>query len=146
MTFRDGLLGVANAVRGVPQSLGLRPTTVTLRTRVWAGGEKGEGAFSDTDTILTPTPRIRELSMQEVNASAGEYERGDIKIGPITPPNANGGYSRETLEPTADENGIESFFVLEGENAGEYAPKASFAAKGNVSFFVIVRRRNTREA
>lgn len=144
MTFRDGILGIANAVRGIPQSMGLRPTTVTIRTRTWSGGEKGEGTYTDEDTVIVPTPRLRELSMQEVNGSAGGYERGDIKVGPITPPNAAGGYSRAELERPAEENGIESFFVLTGENAGEYKSVSSFAAKGNVSFFIILRRRNTR--
>lgn len=141
MTFREGLLPVVHAVRGIPESLGLRPTSVTLRTRVWASGEKGEGAFVDTDTVLSPTPRLRELSMQEVNGSAGQYERGDIKVGPITPPFAGGGYSRQELEPAELTNGVEHFFVLAGEINGEYQSISSFAAKGNVSYFVIIRKR-----
>jgi hypothetical protein len=141
MTFRDGILGVANAVRGIPQSLGLRPTTVTLRTRVWSGGRKGEGVPTDTESLITPTPRVREVSMNEINASGGQYVKGDLRIGPITPPNVNGGYTMAQLDAQSLVNGTEHYLVLTGELAGDFSIAANFVGRGNASFFLIAKRR-----
>lgn len=140
---KASLLQLANRVRaGAPVALGVRDTTVTLRKRVWSGGARGEGSRVDSDTVLTPPPHVRQLSTREVSQSGGRFEIGDVRIGPITPKFAGGGYSKEELSPTSTEDGTEYFYVLAGtEVSGEYAPSEVDTTKGAVSFYVVAKRR-----
>lgn len=120
----------------------MRDTNVVLRQRVWTGGHRGEGTPVDTDTTITPAPHVRELSTREISQSGGRFEVGDIRMGPITPKYAGGGYTKEELSPTSTVNGTEYYYVLTGpEVSGEYAPREVETTKGAASFFVVAKRR-----
>lgn len=84
-TLRDQLLPMIDSLRQIPQTLGLRRYSVTLRSRSFGGVYPGEGSATDTDTVITPAPRVRVVSTQEIASSGGTYRLGDFKIDRITP-------------------------------------------------------------
>jgi hypothetical protein len=90
-SLRDALLPVVQLRDSITEGLGLRPHTVTLRTRTWSGGVAQRGTPTITDLVLTPTPAV--------NAKIGDPE---IRIGPITPAYSgvsSGGYTPDQLAP-----------------------------------------------
>lgn len=106
-TLRDQLLPLISQVRQIPADLGFRPYTVTLRVRTWAGGRVGlpVGSTPDiTDTVITPPPKVRQLSQREVDASGGRYQMGDFVVSGIVPSftdgDAYGGFTPAQLQPT----------------------------------------------
>ena len=62
MSLRKALLPVVNTIRGLagPQTLDIRPYTVTVRTRTWSGGVVQKGTPTDQDLELTPPPKVVE--------------------------------------------------------------------------------------
>lgn len=75
-----------------PTGLDIRTTTVVQRVRTWTGGDDGSevglGTPTDSDTTISPRPKVRELSDTE------------IEVGPITPSHSTGGYTVAQLNPT----------------------------------------------
>jgi len=84
-TLRDGLLPAIDSLRGIPNTLGFRRYTVTLRSRTWGGAYPGELGTTNTDVDINPPPRVRVVTTQEVASSGGTYRLGDFRIDAITP-------------------------------------------------------------
>lgn len=145
MSLRSAMLRVANVIRAIPSKPGLDvwPTTVTVRTRTWAGGLKGrEGGFTDVDLLITPTPHVREVSQADITGSGGRYVAGDVLVEHITPAHASNpgvGYTQAQVAPTASANGVQIIYVLTGEIAGEYSRHA-FSAQDTVTYTLVLRR------
>lgn len=135
---------LADRMRGLPQRLDERPTTVKVRTRTWASGRTGDtsGPVTDVDLLLTPTPRVREVSSSEIASSAGRYAVGDFKVGPVTPVHTGGGYTEAQLAPTTDESGVEVFYVLTGNVSGEYA-RVDIKTDASHSWILTLRHRRS---
>ena len=57
---RDAFRLIADTVRRVPETLGQRPTKVTLRLRTYSGavGAQGTTLVSTVDTVLDPRPKV----------------------------------------------------------------------------------------
>ncbi len=143
MTFRDSMNRLAANVRRVPVRLDERPTTVTIRTRTWAGGRRrADGGSTDVDVVLTPTPKVREVTTRDIAASAGRYVLGDVKVGPITPTFPGGGYTQAQLAPPTTDSGVEIIYVLEGNENGEYT-RVTLTSDRSHSWFLVLRRRRT---
>lgn len=88
MTLRDDLLPVFNDARELIHDLGLRTSSLTVRTRTWSSGKARMGTSSDSDLVITPRPKIREAN--------GDTE---LLVGPITPSYSGGGYTPTQLNP-----------------------------------------------
>lgn len=108
---RDAFRQIADTVRRIPETLGQRPTKVTLRLRTYTGavGAQGTTLVSTTDTVLDPRPKVIEvtdgvksyfgggtLTANDGTALAGVYE-----IGPITQRYPGGGYTQGEILPAA---------------------------------------------
>lgn len=108
---RDSFRAVADAVRRVPETLGQRPTKVTLRTRTYSGavGAQGTTLVSTADVVIDPRPKVIEvtdgqksyfgggtLAANDGTALAGVYE-----IGPFTQRFPGGGYTQAEIAPPA---------------------------------------------
>lgn len=105
---RDAFRSIADACRRIPETLGVRGTTVTIRVRTYTQPVGETGATTTTDnTLLSPNPKVRQVSEGQrgyfgggVLASAtGELRVGDYEIGPITQEFPGGGYSPTDLAP-----------------------------------------------
>lgn len=108
---RDAFRLIADTVRRVPETLGQRPTKVTLRLRTYSGavGAQGTTLVSTVDTVLDPRPKVVEvtdgqksyfgggtLAANDGTALAGVYE-----VGPITQKFPGGGYTQNEIIPAA---------------------------------------------
>jgi hypothetical protein len=126
MTLADNLKQRIDAIRGIPGAFGIRPNSVSIVTRTWSGERVGSGTSTDsTPLVISPVPKVREVSTREVSTSGGRYEMGDLRVGPITPYYAGppaGGYTTAQLAPAVapDQRGIEVLYFVTGPNAGEY--------------------------
>ncbi len=114
-TLRDGLLPVIDSLRALPSVFGLRRYTVTLRSRAWSGGAIGRGTATNTDTVLTPAPRVRAVTAMEVAQSAGTWREGDLRLDKITPQYTTpttGGYTPMQLALRPPANGATDVCVI----------------------------------
>lgn len=125
MTLRSSLLATVARIRSIPQTLGLRNTTVTVVVETWSAavGTSGATLSSTVSTVLTPTPRVTAQGDGGASAfgggyasqSAGGLVATEYEIGPVTPDHTSGGYSWSDLIPTGDVT-KEVYVVLAGEN------------------------------
>lgn len=142
MSIRTSALKLANKLRALPSSTGvdIYTTSVTIRTKTWTSGRRGaEGPVTTSDVVLTPRPKVREIKQREIADSGGRYESGDVKIGPVTPSNAVGGYTPSQLTPRATASGIEYVYVLSGGITGEYK-LVELVSDRALSYYLVVRR------
>ncbi len=80
MSLRDDLLPVVDAGRQLAEELGLRQRSVSTRLRVWSGGVVGRGTPTDTDTVISPAPKVREPPGRFVNETVGKFLEGDVQL------------------------------------------------------------------
>lgn len=145
MSLRTSALKTANILRGLASrpAIDIYTTSVTIRTRTWTGGRiRTEQGKFDEDVVITPTPKVREISQREIAGSGGRYEAGDVKVGPLTPANSAGGYTAAQLAPTASANGIEIIYVLSGGITGEYM-RVDLATDKPFTYTLILRRKRS---
>lgn len=117
MTVRDNILPLLNNARTKLVALGgvcYRTNAVTIRRRVWSGSRVGEGSVTNTDLVITPRPRVEDVSGREIAGSGGTYQDGDIKIHKITPAYSGGGYTPAQLYPAVTTDNEEIVVVLVG--------------------------------
>jgi hypothetical protein len=109
MTFRTNLLKTVNRLRRLPGPpaeggrFDVYTATVTRRLVSWSGGSVKLGTATTTDLELRPRPKVREVSGDDV-----------LRVGPVTPQNAVGGYSPSQLNPTSLAAGEEFYYVVVG--------------------------------
>lgn len=134
-------------IRGIPVTMGLRPNAVSVITRTWASGRVGNGTFDDgVPLVLSPTPKVREMSTREIASSGGRYEMGDLVVGPITPSYTGppaGGYSVDQVAPkvSPDQTGVEVIYLVTGSDAGEYS-RISLNSDFALHYTLTIRRSN----
>lgn len=107
-TLRSYMRSAANRGRVAAESVGVRSTEVTIRTRSYTApiGESTSTATA-TDVVLSPRPRVRQVSEGQrgyfgggvLASSTGELRVGEYEIGPITQDFPGGGYSPTDLAP-----------------------------------------------
>lgn len=123
MSLRTSLIPTVEYFRSIsgPTFADIRTNQLTIRTRVWSGGQLRLGAAIDSDLVLPPHYPIRYLNSREVSSSAGKYVVGDILVDHITPSDGLGtGYSLEQLSPELLNNASELIYIITGTHAGEY--------------------------
>lgn len=144
MTFRTGLLALANSIRkGVPAGLDLRQQNkLTIIVRQWNGTRKrGAGSYTDLSRLeLVERPRIEQVSTREIASGRGLYEEGDIKVKHITPSNGAGvGYTVAQIAPVAPNQLAEVIYQLEGPHQGWYR-RIEARTTSDVSWHLVLRR------
>jgi hypothetical protein len=154
------ILPALDAIRAIRGILGLNPFTVTVRVRSWTGSRPGLGAPLDVDTVLVNQGadlnlypvKVVQLSRQDVIASGGQYQSGDLRIGPMTPSYiatilAAGGSDDTTLDaPVQPITAREIIWIVSTNDGGTHGiPAGGIVAekKGEentaMHAFVIVR-------
>lgn len=103
---------IADTVRRVPETLGQRPTKVTLRLRTYSGpvGAQGTTLLSTVDTVLDPRPKVTQVSDGArsyfgggyLGASDGINLAAVYEIGPITQWFPGGGYTQGEIVVQGD--------------------------------------------
>lgn len=86
LAFRQGL----DAIRAIPAQLGLRPYRVYALDIINIHSEAsfGYGSNASAESELTVdgySPKVQQLSQEEVLASGGLYQSQDLRVGPLTP-------------------------------------------------------------
>lgn len=152
----DQFLHAVDIIRTIqgPNIFGWVVSQVTVIQRLWFGGQVGvEGGTSDTATpgsplILPEYYEVKPVNTRQIMGSGGQYEFGDIRIGPITPtfndalssPAAVGGFSEAQLHPTTGGDAVEVLYTITGRHAGEY----QFVAVESwdpTGYYLVLRRR-----
>lgn len=105
----NGFRAIANAVRRIPEQLGQRTTSVTIRVRVFSAavGATGTTLVSTTDTVLDPRPKVTQVTDGgpsyfgggTVSLSNGTLVAAVYEIGPITQAFPGGGYEQDDVAP-----------------------------------------------
>ncbi len=116
MSFVSDVLPDIDEIRAIPGDLGLRPFTITVRTRSWSGTRVGDGTSTDADAILLvhgQAPKCRRVAYKETAAAGGKYQEGDYRVGPMTPDFPGGGVAFSTLAPTSQAS-TEIYYRLVG--------------------------------
>ena len=88
LSVRDAMLYALDRTRAItgPGVIDIRPSSAQIITRVWTGGRRGEGSFTEAPKLTLPNfVAVRHVSQREVAGSGGLYELGDVRVGRITP-------------------------------------------------------------
>jgi hypothetical protein len=93
-TLAAQLIGVADSLRDLRVSFGLRPYNVRIIRTRWTSAMRGIGdEFITFEMILLPTPNVRDLStLTEIVLPVGLDETGGVLVNEIS-----GRYSEQTL-------------------------------------------------
>lgn len=155
--LRAKLIPAIQCIREIPTDLGMRRYTLTIRVRTWSGGRPGVGTPTDSDLTITPRPRVRAVSVREVQASGGRYTDGDLTADRINPYVAGPpavGYTPTQLRPVASGPAQEVMYILTGDEGpfecslvGDYftGEGRSFTPSlGGVFEYALVLRRKIR--
>lgn len=94
----QALVPVADVLRGLLTTFGLRPYVVRLMRTRWSSGERGVGVETIIEsTILEPTPKIADLTgVAAISTPAGLSEQGEVILSRIS-----GRYTEEQLRGMA---------------------------------------------
>jgi hypothetical protein len=131
MSLRTAMLKVIDTVTNIlgPAVLDQTPSQLTIITRTWTGGAidadppAGQPAYTDSSLVITQKYVIREIKVEEVDASGGRYRIGDVMVESLVPgdPNNPGvGYYPTQLEPPIVP-GQEVIYQIAGPCNGNYA-------------------------
>jgi hypothetical protein len=89
MTLADDLKTLLPSIRRIPGQLGIRPHTVQVVTGTWTGSYVGRGT-EGTELISVnedgQPPKVQFANDEQI--ALGNLAKGDVTIGPITPPDA----------------------------------------------------------
>lgn len=93
-TLARGLIGVADSIRNLYTSFGLRPYAVRLVKTRWSNGRRGSGTESVVfSTPILPTPLVADIdSLAEVNTPIGLDEFGEVALTQVS-----GAYTEDFL-------------------------------------------------
>lgn len=121
MSLRDDLLPAIDAIRGIPDQLGTRLYDVSIRVRSWSGSRPAvdNSSSSDADAAFgvdagTHRTRVVQLTSRDLIASGGNYSDADLKVGPLTPKYAGGGFEPSDFDPEPTSAPVEIFFKIVG--------------------------------
>lgn len=152
MSLRTSMLRVKDSLLSAlkpPSALDVALHKVTIRTRTWLGGYidapwGSDPAFTDADLVIPQKYNVLQLTTEEVDASGGRLELGDIKVKglvPGDPQNPGVGYYPTQLAPVAVA-GQEIIYIVQGPHNGEYALRELRTFK-MLSYDLILLRRAT---
>lgn len=140
-TLRDDLLPVVDELRQLPTDFGVRRYAVTLRRRTWSGGSPGRGTATDADVVLTPRPRVRPITTQEIASSGGTYREGDWVVTSITPSYGTGGYAPSALNLRPASAAEDVTVILTGDEGTVECDVVELWFNRPFTYEVVVRER-----
>jgi hypothetical protein len=108
MTIVSQNLKVLNDGRQKLVDVGLRPTRVWVRLASWSAGEIHLGEVTNTDTEITPRPKV-------------EHAGRVLRVSGITPDFTVGGYTVADLSPEAA-NAVDFYFLVRWQGAASSEP------------------------
>ena len=152
MSLRTAMLNVLDVVTNIlgPTVLDQTPSQLTIITRTWTGGAieadppAGQPAYTQTQIAVEQKYVIRQLKVEEVDASGGTYRIGDIIVEsliPADPANPGVGYYPTQLDPPIKQ-GQEVIYLLAGPMNGEYALR-QLQTWDTYSYNLVLCPRNT---
>ncbi len=142
MSFVSDILPDVDSIRGITGEFGLCGTTVTVRTRLWSGGQVGLGTSTDTDVLLRvggQNPKCRRVTYKQTVAGGGRYQEGDYRIGPMTP---DGGGTTFAMIAPPSVAGTEVYYILVGSDTpAEGMPCTAVGIEGDhpIHSYLVVR-------
>jgi hypothetical protein len=151
VTLRDDLLPVFESARTLIHDLGLRRYDITVRTVSWDGGRPGLGNRVVTDTPLTLSTgarikvrRLTTVNAQEIIASGGALQDGDVIVGPITPAYSGGGNAITSFLPEVTDPPSEVHYLVSGPDldGGRWHKMVSYQADRNFGYYFTLRASN----
>jgi len=133
--------------RGLVSSAGLRPFTVSVRVTSWTSAiPMVGGGKTYVDTPIREgggNPKVRQITQRQIIASGGLYEDRDLRIGPLTPVFAGGGFDPTILDPVPGTTPAEIMFLITGPGTSPtgdwYREIARYIAE-NFSYWFTVRK------
>jgi hypothetical protein len=141
---RSDVLPDLDEARALIDELGLRRYSVTIRRRQWSGGKPGLGTATNTDLVLSPRPRVREISVREVAGSGGTFESGDFRIDKITPrytAPTTGGYTPAMLVISPANAAQDVVIVLVGDDGTKVCTLVESSFDRSFGYSMVVRPR-----
>lgn len=120
---RNAHRAAADAGRRAAESVGARPTQVTIRTRTYSGAINADGSTLSTtsDLVLSPRPKVTVGGDGDSSYYGGSVaDRATARvytIGPITTSYGSGGYTEAQLAPTSSTS-TRVTYLLEGDDFG----------------------------
>ncbi len=142
-SLRDSLLAIVDCARQTVADMGIFRYSVTLRTRTWSGTYPGEGSPTDVDAIITPRPRVKVMSTQDVASSGGTYREGDFKIDMITPRYDTGGWSPAMLNLRPGITNQDVTIILTGDEGTIECQAVEFRFSDPFTYVLVVREKRT---
>lgn len=141
MGFRDDIRELAFELRALPgEEFEIRPYTVEVVTRTWSGDYPGEGLSAITTTPITEAhgqpPKVRVVNDEQ--RALGNFPKGSLRVGPITPDFPGGGTSIETLNPSGLNPGESFYYVITGPDYPDGARFLVTEAKADKTFGFFV--------
>lgn len=98
-TIVEDNLATLDAGRQILVDVGLRPTRVWIRSGAWSGGEVHLGNLTNTDTEITPRPKVEWIGRR-------------LKVHKITPDFTIGGWAPNELSPEMTAS-VNFYFVVQ---------------------------------
>jgi hypothetical protein len=137
----DRFRRAADVGRRAVDSLGMRPTTVTIRVETWSAayGTAGATLVSASETVLSPSPKVSRAASTPsyfgggaASNSGASLSAESYVIGPITPAFSAGGYTIAQLAPTQVDTTMRVLVKLAGGNEFDDAGENFVIAPGGV--------------
>lgn len=139
---RDRMLPVFAKMRAIADTrFGLRRYRVFLRTETYSDNRGGRGSTRIlVDTELTEKPRVREAGAQDIAASGGKVNAGDMILDRITPLNdaETVGIAPGTIPAEPDSSPQKVLVVLAGPGMPDYVDATSTTQPSGGGEFTVV--------
>lgn len=148
MALKDGLIGPLDRLRGIPGRLGLRGFKVFVLVRRYSGSRVGVGPFTDAPLVQltvaegTQPCKVEQVSAKDVIRSGGTLTDKDLRVGPLTPPYANGGTAQTTLDPPRGASPAEVFYKVTHQslpNGVAWFEKVSDEVVSLLHYYIVIR-------
>jgi len=121
-----------DSVLVVRERIGADHQPVVLITRTWDGRERGDGDYTDVETPITPTPRVKSLAHNVRLTEGGAIKQTDLFIESIS---MNGFPLESDVDCSTADQKVEKFYKI-----GDYHYRVISVVQRHVVWDVQVRR------
>jgi hypothetical protein len=103
------LIGIADSLYGVRDTVGANKELTFQVTRTWTGATPGDGTFTDVVKQVAPSPAIANLGSSWKARQAGLDESGDTMLSGLSKQSYP---TRETIDCTSKLPNVERFYMI----------------------------------